>query len=103
LQAKAEGPFAFKYFIVSGDPGEVFSINENGQITTTAPLDREQTPAYSLVVAARGVSKIAYTTVNITILDLNDNDPLFEADSYIVNVPEDSPVGTTIFVAKVSY
>lgn len=91
-----------KYFIADGDPDNSFTINQDsGTITTTKRLDRDTTPAYHLTVVAEGISKVAFTFVNITVLDKNDNSPVFDQPTYHVNSPEDTPLDSVVFVAQV--
>ncbi|KAM3934041.1 protocadherin-8-like [Leptodactylus fuscus] len=59
-------------------------------------LDRESKSAYSLeLVAVDGGSPplSGNTVVNIHVLDFNDNSPVFEKSTVIVDIMEDSPVG----------
>ena len=44
----------------------------------------------------------AFTTVDITILDANDNAPLFEQESFQVSLMENLTVGSTVFEMKAS-
>ncbi|KAG7212572.1 hypothetical protein KM043_012871 [Ampulex compressa] len=77
-----------------------FTINpQTGAITTTRALDRELMPGYSLIVTARdgGVPPLSDTTdVEVTVADVNDNAPTFEAPQYQGSVPEDVLVGTSV-------
>ena len=50
----------------------------------------------------QGISKMAFTSVNITVLDVNDNSPQFDQGVYDVYAPEDSPLDSVVFVAQVS-
>ena len=63
-----------------------------GLIKTTRPLDRELQSEYRLLVTAvdQGVpvQLRSTTTVNITVLDSNDNSPQFSQDSYRAIVQE---------------
>ena len=64
-------------------------VNLNGaaagvRIVTARPLDRETTPMYTLTVQAadgRGIDK-ALTKVKVTVLDENDNSPVFSKRVY---------------------
>ena len=61
------------------------------------PLDRETQSRCSVVIwAADGgtPANTASTRVDIVVDDVNDNAPVFDADSYEVWIPEDLPVGT---------
>lgn len=78
---------------------DLFFITPNGSIYTREPLDREQQSQYSLVVeASDGAVDPRRTALTLTILvtDIDDNSPVFSQPVYVVNVPENSPVGTII-------
>ena len=62
-------------------------------------LDREVEPSYTLHLVAidGGIPPMSGTlTVNVQVLDANDNSPVFDEDTYSTNVREDADVGTTI-------
>ncbi|XP_076969413.1 protocadherin Fat 3 isoform X5 [Tamandua tetradactyla] len=78
-----------------------FSIDSaSGIIILEQPLDREQQSSYNISVRAsdqsprRALSSL--TTVTITVLDINDNPPVFERRDYLVTVPEDTSPGTQV-------
>uniref|UniRef100_A0A671QN41 Cadherin-23-like n=1 Tax=Sinocyclocheilus anshuiensis TaxID=1608454 RepID=A0A671QN41_9TELE len=79
-----------------------FRLNtRSGEITTTALLDREMKSEYILIVRAvdGGVGpqqKTGIATVNITILDINDNAPMWRDEPYQANVVEMSPIDTDV-------
>ncbi|KAA0718277.1 Cadherin-23 Otocadherin [Triplophysa tibetana] len=79
-----------------------FRLNtRSGEITTTALLDREVKSEYILIVRAvdGGVGpmqKTGIATVNITILDINDNAPMWRDEPYQANVVEMSPIDTDV-------
>ncbi|KAM7385879.1 hypothetical protein PAMP_001928 [Pampus punctatissimus] len=85
-------------------PSYIVKIPENiiaGEITTTALLDRELKSEYILIVRAvdGGVGpqqKTGIATVNITILDINDNAPMWRDEPYHANVVEMSPINTDV-------
>ncbi|XP_033109345.1 cadherin-23-like, partial [Anneissia japonica] len=92
---------AIRYDITAGNPG-VFAIDAiSGNITTTyTNLDREVKEFYNLTVVARDLgspSKKSTTYVEITVLDANDNAPIFEESSQTVNIIEGtSSVGIVV-------
>lgn len=89
-----------QYHIVFGDATKRFQINERtGVITVANRIDRETTPTYSLTCIARANLWYGKTTVNITVLDLNDNKPLFDVEKDFVSFPENSPVGHEVYHA----
>ncbi|XP_043993270.1 protocadherin-15a isoform X2 [Gambusia affinis] len=86
------------YYRIVNHP-DLFSISANGSIYTKRPLDRELRDQYSLIVeASDGAVDPRRTTVTVLvqILDVDDNSPVFSQRNYVVNVPENSPVGTVV-------
>ncbi|XP_077426879.1 protocadherin-23 isoform X2 [Vanacampus margaritifer] len=85
------------YTLLPGPGYEHFSINPySGLITTSAFLDREQQPHFTLRVQARDsgpqpLSGIA--TVLCSVLDDNDNPPGFSQSSFQISLPENLPPG----------
>ncbi|XP_065110593.1 protocadherin Fat 1a isoform X2 [Paramisgurnus dabryanus] len=79
----------------------VFSIEEEtGVLRISHPLDRELQPLYTLRAKAtdRGSPRhlSSVTTISISILDINDNPPVFERREYTATVAEDVSVGTQV-------
>ncbi|XP_037127213.1 protocadherin-15a isoform X2 [Syngnathus acus] len=77
----------------------LFVITSNGSIYTRVPLDRELKSSYDLVIeASDGAVDPRRTTLTLTVqvTDIDDNSPVFSQPTYVVNVPENSPVGTVI-------
>ena len=89
------------YSIVGGDSQRLFAIdNENGRITTAGDIDREQVVSFELRVRARdrGSPRLSsFTAVIVTVVDINDNSPVFNPDTYRVSVREDLPVNSQVF------
>uniref|UniRef100_A0A8C1V9M2 FAT atypical cadherin 1a n=1 Tax=Cyprinus carpio TaxID=7962 RepID=A0A8C1V9M2_CYPCA len=79
----------------------VFSIDEEtGIVHLDRPLDRELQSLYTLRASAtdRGSPQrlSSITTVSVSILDINDNPPVFERREYTATVAEDILVGTQV-------
>ena len=75
-----------------------FSINAStGQIRVIGPLDRESVPVYHIGIGVRNVrspnAPIIYIEVDVTILDVNDNAPVFGMAQYSFSVPENKEIG----------
>ncbi|XP_040892286.1 protocadherin-23 [Toxotes jaculatrix] len=73
------------YTIFSGNENHIFSINRHtGEIRVQKDnsLDFEVTPQIQLVVLADNGLQTAHCRVSITLLDINDNAPLFEHSGY---------------------
>uniref|UniRef100_S4RP29 Cadherin-related 23 n=1 Tax=Petromyzon marinus TaxID=7757 RepID=S4RP29_PETMA len=83
-----------------------FRINaRSGDITSTTLLDREAVSQYILIVRAvdggdGNDQKTGIATVNITLLDVNDNDPAWRDLPYAVTIVENTPGGTDIFTVS---
>ncbi|KAM4587776.1 cadherin EGF LAG seven-pass G-type receptor 2 isoform 2-T2 [Odontesthes bonariensis] len=89
------------YTFQGGEDGDGDFIIEStsGIVRTLRRLDRENVPVYSLQAFAvdKGVPALK-TPVNIqvTILDVNDNPPVFERDEFDIMVEENSPIGLVV-------
>ena len=90
-----------RFHIVGGNSQGFFSIRSiTGIITVAADIDRELVGSVELRVRARdrGTPRLSNTaSVTITILDINDNPPVFNPDTYSASFREDKPVNTLAF------
>lgn len=96
------------YFIVDGNTDGKFRLEVTGNPTgetsylyleTTGKLDREQVEFYSLNICVRDRGRpprLGYLLVNVTVLDVNDNPPVFQQSDYVVTLNESAPVGTKV-------
>uniref|UniRef100_A0A3Q1CXV3 Cadherin domain-containing protein n=1 Tax=Amphiprion ocellaris TaxID=80972 RepID=A0A3Q1CXV3_AMPOC len=78
---------------------DLFIIGANGSIYTRVPLDRELRRQYELVVeASDGDADPRRTTLTVLVqvTDIDDNSPVFSQQTYVANVPENSPLGTVV-------
>uniref|UniRef100_A0A1A8IEC4 Protocadherin 18a n=1 Tax=Nothobranchius kuhntae TaxID=321403 RepID=A0A1A8IEC4_NOTKU len=69
------------------------------ELVVLRELDREERSSYELQYTAsdRGVPpRTGSTLLKINVADSNDNSPVFEKSSYVINLPENSPVGTLL-------
>uniref|UniRef100_A0A8U7MG78 Uncharacterized protein n=1 Tax=Corvus moneduloides TaxID=1196302 RepID=A0A8U7MG78_CORMO len=86
--------------LLGGDPGQDFSLDPiSGVLSTAHALDREQIASYSLIVVVQdhgSPPRSATMSVTVQVLDLNDNAPGFAQATYMVEVPEDLPVGDLV-------
>ncbi|MBN3308520.1 FAT4 protein, partial [Amia calva] len=84
----------------------MFKINaQNGEITVTADLDYEKTAMYEFDVRATDKGTPAmegHCTVQVEILDVNDNAPDIILTSLPSPVPEDASVGTVVALINVA-
>uniref|UniRef100_A0A8D1G266 Cadherin domain-containing protein n=1 Tax=Sus scrofa TaxID=9823 RepID=A0A8D1G266_PIG len=91
------------YRIASGDLDGKFSIHPwLGTIRTQKPLDHEMQPVVVLMVQAQlgSSSTCGSTEVTITVIDVNDNDPVFPKASDEVTVPPTIQPGTALYCAR---
>ncbi|XP_065749995.1 cadherin-23-like [Phocoena phocoena] len=90
------------YFITGGNVDGKFSVGyRDAVVRTVVNLDRETTASYTLVLEAIdngpvGKRRTGTATVFVTVLDVNDNRPIFLQSSYEASVPEDIPEGHSI-------
>lgn len=80
-------------------PSPFFSVDDQGQIYLSAPLDRETCDIHIItVVASTDTSPpiIAFTEVIIQVLDTNEHQPEFESNPYHVVVAENAEKGTSV-------
>lgn len=73
---------------------------DSGALRTSLPLDHEAQPFLDLEVQARSGNPPAFgqTRVHITIMDINDNPPVFSPSSYeSLLLPEHTEMGTVVY------
>lgn len=74
-----------------------------GDVRVARPLDREQNDTLRFFVTLEdqveggATNNVVQVPITVIVLDDNDNPPVFRGIPYEVTVPEDTPVGTTIF------
>ncbi|XP_034297968.1 cadherin EGF LAG seven-pass G-type receptor 1 isoform X2 [Pantherophis guttatus] len=93
------------YTFQGGDDGDgdFYIEATSGVIRTLRKLDRENVAVYSLRAFAvdRGSPPLkASVDIQVTVLDINDNPPVFEQDEFDIFIEENSPVGS--IVARIS-
>lgn len=77
--------------------------NSSGWITVCAELDREELEHYSFGVEAvdHGSPPMSSSaSVAITVLDVNDNDPMFTQPVYELRLNEDAAVGSSVLTLR---
>ncbi|KAM6440855.1 protocadherin-23 [Liasis olivaceus] len=98
------------YSIIGGNDDNKFHVEKHvlgpeypdqmiGNLVLRNILDRERCSSYQLLILAsdhRASPLNSTATVSITILDVNDNPPVFTSLEYHVHVREDFPVGNYI-------
>ncbi|KAM4619841.1 protocadherin-16 [Polymixia lowei] len=89
-----------EYRITAGDPDGDFQLQAStGALSTSRALDRERKSRYTLEVVAtdRGSPALSSSvTVEVGVLDVNDNNPVFSSSSYSVEVSEGAAEGSPV-------
>ena len=70
----------------------------SGIITINRRLNRELTPKYDLIISVQDQGDpplSSKTSLEITVLDENDNAPVFSKSSYFASISENMPIGTS--------
>ncbi|XP_063375219.1 fat-like cadherin-related tumor suppressor homolog [Cydia amplana] len=88
------------YSLVAGDDREDFTIDRaSGAVSIARPLDYERRRSYLLTIQALdgGSPPLGdLATLNISVIDANDNAPVFAQASYNARVREDAAINTRI-------
>uniref|UniRef100_A0AAZ3QDD8 Cadherin domain-containing protein n=1 Tax=Oncorhynchus tshawytscha TaxID=74940 RepID=A0AAZ3QDD8_ONCTS len=97
------GEVTFAMAHVSKEAKELFELNvSTGEIKLVAKVDFEKTNNYQLNVQAKDHWGLADTCKVITVLDVNDNAPVFNQSVYRAAVVENGQKGTYITTVNAS-
>ncbi|XP_075544524.1 cadherin-related tumor suppressor fat [Dermacentor variabilis] len=100
------------YRIVGGNEDAKFRLvvttNPSGEtpflhLETTGRLDREARDSYTLNVSARDGGtppRLGHLQVNVTVVDVNDNPPMFDHSDYFVSINESLPAGASVLQVR---
>ncbi|KAM7042535.1 uncharacterized protein M8220_007706 [Acridotheres tristis] len=105
------GRNSLQSYELSGD--EHFSLavqagpggDQRPELVLAKALDREEAAFHELVLKAMDGGDPARTgtaRIRVTVVDANDNAPVFSQAEYTVRVPEDVPVGSNLLTVKAS-
>ncbi|XP_068133866.1 protocadherin gamma-B5-like isoform X48 [Hyperolius riggenbachi] len=81
------------------------SSNNYYKLVTTNYLDREKNSTYNITLSAEDEGSpplMTKATVYLSVLDVNDNTPIFDKLMYISYIPEHTPTGTSILSVHAS-
>ncbi len=89
------------YLAANFSEGSLFQLNmTTGQLVSLFPYDRETKEAYSFVAIATDsgqiIERTAEVTINVTVLDVNDNAPQFMYSSYNISWYENTTIGSLL-------
>ncbi|XP_071425969.1 protocadherin gamma-A6-like isoform X11 [Pithys albifrons albifrons] len=94
LSYELSGDEHFSLAVQAGPGGD-----QRPELVLAKALDREEEAFHELVLRATDAGDPARTgtaRIHVTVLDVNDNPPMFSQSEYTVRVPEDVPVGSTL-------
>ncbi|KAM3849026.1 protocadherin Fat 2 [Vipera latastei] len=90
------------FVISSGNEESCFDIDtETGLLLVLSPLDHERTSFYVLNITVYDLGtpqKSTWKLLAVNVLDANDNAPTFLQGTYLITIPEDVRMGTTLAV-----
>ena len=85
-------------------PNPFFAIDgRTGVVTNKQRLDYEASPEFNLTVVAHdaGIPSLSSEAqVKVTLINVNDQSPVFSSKIYEVRIPEHSPAGTTLITVS---
>ncbi|XP_051506561.1 protocadherin Fat 2-like [Myxocyprinus asiaticus] len=103
---KADADMPLIYSLVNGNTVDsnkdhVFAVDkDSGTVVVQKNVDHEKTKIYKIDVIAQGnhngTDVASLVSVHIEVQDVNDNQPMFEADPYKAFLAENMPPGTTV-------
>ncbi|KAG1926068.1 protocadherin Fat [Pimephales promelas] len=103
---KADADMPLIYSLVDGNTIDsnkehAFAVDkDSGTVVVQKNIDHEKTKIYKIDVIAQGnhngTNVASLVSVHIKVQDVNDNQPMFEADPYKAFLTENLPRGTTI-------
>lgn len=103
---RADSDMPLIYSLVDGNTVEsnkdkVFALDEeSGTLLLQKTIDHEKTKWYQIDVIAQGnhngTDVATVVTVSIQVQDVNDNEPVFDANPYRAFLTENMPAGTTV-------
>ncbi|XP_024054011.2 protocadherin-23 [Terrapene carolina triunguis] len=89
-----------QYQIIGGNIGEYFTLNDtSGELLATRSLDREDASNFTLIIGCHDLGsppRSSTAQLQITVLDENDNSPIFAKKNYQTSVREDFEEGSVV-------
>lgn len=86
------------YFLSGGGDGKFHINQQTGEVFVIAELNREETTFYTLNVTSTDGDLTCGIQLSVTVLEANDNDPIFNQNPYLGSVIENASIGTTVDV-----
>ena len=85
-------PIKLTYFISSGADNKFTIDPDSAVISLSGELDRELTDTYTLVLEVRDGGLVGFATLTITVLDVNEDGPVFNQSIFTAIVSEDATI-----------
>lgn len=88
-----------RYYLVNSGESHFETDKDTGIVRLAKPLDREAQATFTLIVKAvdSGMPQLwTLTTLQVNVLDVNDNPPEFISHIYSVAVPENASLNTQL-------
>uniref|UniRef100_A0A8C0G160 Cadherin domain-containing protein n=1 Tax=Chelonoidis abingdonii TaxID=106734 RepID=A0A8C0G160_CHEAB len=108
IMVLATGFFKLELFVIvlfllyfkGGNIGEYFTLNDtSGELLATRSLDREDASNFTLIIECHDLGsppRSSTTQLQVTVLDENDNSPIFAKKTYQTSVREDVEEGSLV-------
>ncbi|XP_067116825.1 protocadherin-17 [Osmerus mordax] len=101
------GENGLKTYQITRDDYNLFSLDVKSrgdgtkfpELVIQRPLDREERSHHTLILTATDGGEYPRSgtmQINVKVIDSNDNSPVFEQPSYVVEIPENSPPGKVL-------
>ena len=89
------------YVLIFESESGVFDLSSFGELQLATTLDFESVRNYTLRVRADLEGTVIGTaTVEITVLDVNDNAPRFLNETYLIEIAEDAPIALSLLTVE---
>ncbi|KAJ8407074.1 hypothetical protein AAFF_G00287500 [Aldrovandia affinis] len=101
------GENGLKTYQITRDDYNIFSLDVKSrgdgtkfpELVVQRPLDREERSRHTLILTATDGGEYPRSgtmQINVKVADSNDNSPMFEQASYVVEIPENAPIGKVL-------
>ncbi|XP_058485311.1 protocadherin-17 isoform X3 [Solea solea] len=101
------GENSLKTYQITRDDYNLFSLEVKSrgdgtkfpELVIQRPLDREERSHHTLILSATDGGEYPRSgtmQINVKVIDSNDNSPVFDQPSYVVEIPENSPPGKVV-------
>ncbi|XP_075694454.1 cadherin-16 isoform X2 [Rhinoderma darwinii] len=92
-----------RYRLSGNFAGDLFTVDESGNLHVTEELDWERQSQYQIQVSALNVDDVLYSDpleITVTVMDENDNGPVFSRGTYHVEITEATAKGSLLIELK---